>query len=630
MKIREALPTLLASLGLLSAAVSVLDPVRPLGSVLGPLLVLAALGLRLLRRKDVRFYAFASALALAWGVAAGILIEFRGDSFSYFAYLRSASFDRDLDFRNDLRELHGENQPLPERRISVFSAGPAVLWSPFYMAAHVYVSIDSVLGRGLYETDGFSLPYRRATALGTVSVVVLGCWLLFSTLARIRGPAIAALAVAGGFLASPVLYYAFYVPAMSHGVASGLAASFLWAWDRARREPSLRRWTLLGGILGLLAACRWQAAVYGVLVALLVFEALRERRLRPLWVVSAALAAALAFTPQLFAWQFFFGRPIVLPQGRGFLDLASPHWLDTLISADHGFFNWTPLMLAGFLGLAAGLRQSPLLHGGALLIVALTAWVNGSVPSFDWAAGDAFGARRYSEVVPLIAVGLAYLLELSTRLLRRWPLLAPAAGIALLVLWNLGFVSHFRARKYPDAAPLDRLARDQARLLQERSESALGAVAGDEGRALAYKIFSAEYFYAGLNPSGSIFLRSIDEKFLLRGWNRGSRRTARRTYRRALYPEACVAVPLDALFPLRVTVAARAPDGLAHQTLALAVNDRVVGSSSLGSEWQELPFLVPEENLIRGKNDFCLRFGHGLSDPEEPPVAALVEKIQLP
>jgi hypothetical protein len=630
MTIREALPPLLAFFGILFAAVSVLDPLRPLGGVLGPLLVLAALGLQILRKKGARVYAFASALALAWGVAAGILIEFRGDSAAYFAYLRSASFDLDLDFRNELRELRGEDRPLPDRRVSVFSAGPAVLWSPFYLAAHVYVHLDHLFGRGLHSLDGFSLPYRRATALGTVSVVVLGCWLLFSTLARIRGPAIAALAVSGCFLASPVLYYTFHVPAMSHGVASGLAASFLWAWDRARQEPSFSRWTLLGGILGLLAACRWQAAVYGVLVALLAFESMGERRIRVRWAVSAAVAAALAFTPQLIAWQTFFGRAILLPQGRGFLDLSSPHWLDTLVSADHGFFNWTPLMLAGFVGLVAGIRQSPLLHGGGLLILALTAWVNGSVPSFDWAAGDAFGARRYSEVVPLMAVGLAFLLELSSRALRRWPLLSPAAGIGILVLWNLGFVSHFRARKYPDAAPLERLAKDQARLLQDSSEDVLGAVAGVDGRALAYKIFSAEYFYAGLNPSGTILLRAADDRVLLRGWHTGSRRTARRTYRRALHPEACVVVPLDALFPLRVSVTARAPDGLANQTLGLAVNDRLVGSSSLGMEWLDVPFLVPEGSLIPGKNVFCLRFTTALPEEGGTAVAALVEKIQLP
>jgi hypothetical protein len=89
MKIREAFSPLLASVGLLWAAVSVLDPLRPWGSLLGPLLVLAALALRLARKKASRFYEFAAALVLAWGVAAGILIEFRADSSSYFAYLRS-------------------------------------------------------------------------------------------------------------------------------------------------------------------------------------------------------------------------------------------------------------------------------------------------------------------------------------------------------------------------------------------------------------------------------------------------------------------------------------------------------------------------------------------------------------
>jgi len=629
MRIRDAFSPLLASVGLLFAAVSALDPLRPLGSFLGPLLVLAALGLQLLQRQSARFYSFAAALAIAWGIAAGILIEFRGDSFSYFAYLRSASFDFDIDFRNEFQELRGGDPPRDRRR-SVFSAGPAVLWSPFYLAAHIYVSLDRVLGRGLYESDGFSLPYRRATALGTVAVVVLGCSLLFSTIARRRGRAVAALAVSGCFLASPVLYYTFYVPAMSHGVAFGLAAALLWAWDEARRDPSLRSWTILGGTFGLLAACRWQAALYGVLLAFLAVDELTRRKVEVRWLLASAAAAALAFSPQLIAWKVGFDRWLVLPQGRGFLDFSSRHWLDTLISADHGFFNWTPLMLFGLLGLIAGIRDSPLLHGGGLLVFGLMAWVNGSVPSFDWAAGDAFGARRYSEVVPIMAVGLAFLLELSSRVLRRWPLLAPASAIAVLAFWNFGLVSLFRAREYRDAAPLEKLASDQALRLHHTFRDALGAVAGAEGRALAYKIFSAEYIYSGLNPSGTILLRRIDERFLLRGWHTGSRRTARRSYRRALYPEACVAVPLDALFPLRVSVTARAPDGIANQTLALAVNGRPAGSSSLGMEWQDIPFLVLEESLVQGENAFCLRFTAAVSEDGGPAVAALVERIQLP
>ncbi|MGH9337363.1 MAG: hypothetical protein ACRD21_26745, partial [Vicinamibacteria bacterium] len=407
-------------------------------------------------------------------------------------------------------------------------------------------------------------------------------------------------------------------------------AALLWAWNRARHRPSAGNWILLGGALGLLAACRWQASLYGILVLLLASEGLLRKTVRASWLVSAAAAASIALLPQLIAWKVGFGDWIVLPQGRGFFDLSSPHWLDTLISADHGFFNWTPLMLAGFLGLIAGAREAPMLHLGGLLVFALTAWTNGSVPSFDWAAGDAFGARRYSEVVPLMAVGLASALDLSSRLLRRAPLLAPACAIASLVLWNLGFISHFRARKYPHAAPLERLAEDQAKALRESARDGFGAVAGAEGRALAYDLFSAEYLYRGLNPSGTILLRSADERYLLRGWHTGSRRTARKTYRRALYPEACIAIPLEAPLLLRIAISARAPEGLENQTLTLYANRNRVNSAPLAAEWKETSFVVPEEHLVRGENELCLRFTRSLAESDGAPVAALVEKIQLP
>ena len=130
------------------------------------------------------------------------------------------------------------------------------------------------------------------------------------------------------------------------------------------------------------------------------------------------------------------------------------------------------------------------------------------------------------------------MLTLGRKTAQRWPLLAPAAAVVLLVAWNLGFVSHFRARKYPGAAPIERLATDQARAWRRTMQDVMGAVAGAEGRSLAYKYFSAEYFYTDFNKSGTILLRSADESYLLEGWHTPSRRIARRTFRRALYPQA--------------------------------------------------------------------------------------------
>ena len=113
----------------------------------------------------------------------------------------------------------------------------------------------------------------------------------------------------------------------------------------------------------------------------------RERRLRVADGLLAAAAAVLVFLPQMLAWRRLYGSLVTMPQGGGFVDWSSPHLLDTLFSADHGLFTWTPLTLLGLLGLLALLRRDAALATGALLAFAATAWVNGGVD--DWAAGEA-------------------------------------------------------------------------------------------------------------------------------------------------------------------------------------------------------------------------------------------------
>jgi hypothetical protein len=482
----------------------------------------------------------------------------------------------------------------------------------------------------VYEANGHSLPYLRSTALGTVTVVVLGASLLWLAMVPLVGAEIALLSVFGAVMASPVLYYTFSVPAMSHGVSFGVAAALVWAWSRARAKPSFRAWVVLGGTLGLVTLCRWQAAVYGLLLLPLAIEGLRRGSVRPKWLMAAAGAGALAFAPQLIAWKLMFDQWVLIPQGRGFLDFSSASWSYTLFSADHGFFNWTPLMFVGFLGLVLGLRRDRMLFGGALLVVAATVWVNGSVPPYDWAAGDAFGARRYSMVVPLVALGLGIAIEASCRMLRRAPLLAPAAVIVLATLWNVGFIAHFRARKYREMAPLEHLARDQARSLRWATQDVFGFLAGQRGRAFAYEMLSAEYFYTGFNRNGRIYLRSADERYLLNGWHTPSRRIARRTFRRALYPEACVRIPLREPFDLRIAVTARAPEGALPQVMTVAMNGAVLTSASLTASFKEIRFVAPEESLVAGENALCLLFANGLPDDSGRRVAAHVERIQLP
>ena len=60
------------------------------------------------------------------------------DSVYYYSYLRSAFFDRDLNFENEWAHFYGapENRPYHD---NIFSIRPAILWTPFFALGHDHV-----------------------------------------------------------------------------------------------------------------------------------------------------------------------------------------------------------------------------------------------------------------------------------------------------------------------------------------------------------------------------------------------------------------------------------------------------------------------------------------------------------
>jgi len=100
----------------------------------------------------------------------------RGDGNGYYAWLASPIVDRDLDFRNQYRhadplfrdyviDADGQTQPgqaTPTGHvINQWSIGPAVLWAPWFLAAHAVVSLT-----GADPQDGYAPIYLRAVAGG--------------------------------------------------------------------------------------------------------------------------------------------------------------------------------------------------------------------------------------------------------------------------------------------------------------------------------------------------------------------------------------------------------------------------------------------------------------------------------
>ncbi len=385
------------------------------------------------------------------------------DEIEYFAYLPSLVFDRDLEFGDEYRHFYEQDpqglalfagtflelrEPRTGAHINFAPAGSALLWSPFYLFAHVGVLAARALGVGV-AADGLSQPYVSAACYASALYGLLGLLLVHDALRRFGGASdpVATASVLALWLATPALYYMTLAPGFSHATSLFTIGLLLWlALRLARRdEASLVEWLAAGASVGLAALVREQDGLFGVVPAgVLLLHGGRGRPLRETLARGLALAAGafITFAPQLVAYRAINGGfgPSKLVARK--MSWSSPHLLEVLVDPGHGLFVWTPLLLLATLGLLGALarRRDPLL---ALLALGLLVqvWINGAVES--WTQAGAFGSRRFVAATPVFAFGLVFLVTAAhARLGRR----ATGAVLALFVWWNVSLMVQFGLR----------------------------------------------------------------------------------------------------------------------------------------------------------------------------------------
>lgn len=391
---------------------------------------------------------------------------YASDEVQYFAYLRSLWFDHDVSFENEYQaffdlgvaadalfhETFLERSTETGRRINFATLGCAVLWSPFYAVG------DLVAWWTGTPRDGYSKPYVAAVAYGSAVYGVLALLLALDLASRLAGRATAAtLAV---WLGTPLLFYMYVAPPMSHACSAFAVALFVWTWWRVRRTWSVPGAIALGLTGGLMAMVREQDLFFvagpGLDLALTLLRGVRGgetwRAFELLRAGAVAVVAmALAVVPQLAAYQALNGYPGPSRLVRRKMSWHAPHALEVLTSPDHGLLVWTPLALlalAGLVVLWARTGDDDTVSTGdrrrfavcALAMFALQVYVAGSVES--WTVAGAFGQRRFVATTVLLVAGLAALYA-GARTSRTRRVLT--ALTALAIWWNLGLIVQFGA-----------------------------------------------------------------------------------------------------------------------------------------------------------------------------------------
>ena len=399
----------------------------------------------------------------------------RGDGVGYYAFARALLIEHQLNFEKDwlaANESFRMGRTDAAGHIALdqytstghlnnhFAVGPAILWSPFLIAAHLGVLTYDSLG-GNISADGYSRPYVLAISLGTALYGFLALWMSFRVARKYLPDRWAFLATVGVWFASSLPVYMYFNPSWSHAHSAFAVALFFWYWDATRGGRTWLQWVCLGAIGGLMLDVYY---VNGVLLALPLFESLSgywralQRRSSEsfghLFAKNLVFLGALvaAFFPTLIAKKIIYGSYLTL--GYEHLWSWAPHALiKVCISSDHGLFSWTPILLFSVAGLFV--LQSYDRIPGAYLIIVFASFLYVIGCYADWDGLSSFGNRFFVSLTPLFILGLAAFFESFSNALdeRRAGWLA-SCMTSVLIIWNLGLIFQWGTHLIPARGPI--------------------------------------------------------------------------------------------------------------------------------------------------------------------------------
>jgi hypothetical protein len=396
-----------------------------------------------------------------------------GDGVGYYAYLRAPFIQHNLRFEEDWRHANlafvesrvdSGNQLRADQYAStgyignLFTVGPAILWTPFFLLAHVTVLVADRLG-GHIPADGFSLPYRVLVAFGSAFYGYCGLLLSYLLARKFLDSSWALLATLGIWAGSSLPVYMYFNPFWAHSHSAFVVALFLWYWDRTRPNRTLGQWILLGLISGLLVDVYF---VNGVFLLIPFVESIldyaKELKSKDAAVILHHLGANLLYLAAfgivllptlitrkiIFGGMFRFGAYTVLPW-----DWRAPFWRSVLFSSDHGMLSWTPLLGFALLGLFLPYPGGKRIKAYLALAAVAFFYVISSYPYWDGLA--AFGNRFFISLTPVFVFGLALLMERVGRLFPSFRLACATQGlvVALFALWNLAFIFQWGTHMIP-------------------------------------------------------------------------------------------------------------------------------------------------------------------------------------
>jgi hypothetical protein len=391
------------------------------------------------------------------------------DTVGYYAWIRSAAIDRTLDVKNTFYHYSNEfGERRRERDINrktesgytynQWAAGSSILWAPGFLIAHAAVKTAGAFGAAM-PADGFSWPYPLAASLSTALFGLIALCMIYSIARRLTGRFPAGLSVIVVWLATPMVFYMYSHPLMSHVNDAFGNALFVYVWWKTRDSYSMKAGLVRGLAAGLATWIRTQDAVLIVILGLETFADLliafrNKGSIKPAFFRGLATLGGylMLFVPLLIFWRVIFGSWLMntysVTQGSGSLDWRGLNVFRVLFSSNRGLFIWAPITLPSLIGLRWLFKENARL---AMMLTCMFAAQLYIVSSwYGWSGNIAFGPRIWVAQTVIFALGLAAL----AKAMGGSKILHAAVGSAFIA-WNFLLIVQYVLETIPRHGPVD-------------------------------------------------------------------------------------------------------------------------------------------------------------------------------
>lgn len=357
------------------------------------------------------------------------------DMEGYFQYLVHF-FTRDWSTFDKMRWTIGYGDG---KSLSVFTCGVAILWSPFFLMAHL-ISIFFGL-----DTGGYANMYYGFMLVAGIVYTYIGLVFMYKILREFFDHKVSLITTALFFLATNVFFYSVLLGAgMAHVYSFSMIIIYIYFTHQFFKENTIKRLILLGVPFALAVLIRPTNIISGLyffLYGVSSIDTFKERIafwIKNYWaIVGLFIIGVIVFIPQMAYWHFVTGKFLVYSyQEYGFPNWNSPKLGIVLFGKYNGWLTYTPIVGFGLVGLFMLLWKKQMNSLAISLVLLIGIYVNASwwVPTFSAAVGQ----RAMIDFLPVLAIPLGFVINHIIGMSRQMKI---ALGLVILIFifYNIQF-----------------------------------------------------------------------------------------------------------------------------------------------------------------------------------------------